>query len=245
MVVLPRITQPASRRRAAGGASSGCGGASSFARVPIGAGTPRVWMFSLMVSGTPSSGESGVPASRRASAARACSSAPSRSTRYIAFSLGSSSAMRASAARVASMGESSPRRKAAASSAALRSCKAAFTSRIYTAHDMLRCAILGLVLACAALPARAQWEIRFWHAMSGAPQAELESLVERFNAAQEDYRVVLSYKGSYDETLAAVIATQRRFSWTSPPHIVQVQEPRTAGMLARRGLVKPLWQVLQ
>jgi hypothetical protein len=42
MVVLPRITQPASRTRAAGGASALCDGASSFARVPIGAGSPRV-----------------------------------------------------------------------------------------------------------------------------------------------------------------------------------------------------------
>jgi hypothetical protein len=42
MVVLPRITQPASRARAAGGASALCGAASSLARVPIGAGSPRV-----------------------------------------------------------------------------------------------------------------------------------------------------------------------------------------------------------
>jgi sn-glycerol 3-phosphate transport system substrate-binding protein len=110
---------------------------------------------------------------------------------------------------------------------------------------MLRCAILALALACAAGTAHAQWEIRFWHAMSGAQRTELESLVERFNAAQQDYRVVLSYKGSYDETLAAVLATQRRWSWTTPPHIVQVQETRTAEVLARRGLVRPLWQVLQ
>ena len=42
MVVLPRITQPASRSLAAGGASAGCGAASSFARVPMGAGSPFV-----------------------------------------------------------------------------------------------------------------------------------------------------------------------------------------------------------
>jgi hypothetical protein len=42
MVVLPRITQPPSRTRAAGGASAACGGASSFALVPIGAGSPLV-----------------------------------------------------------------------------------------------------------------------------------------------------------------------------------------------------------
>src|SRR5262245_36048635 len=42
MVVLPRITQPASRTRAAGGASAGCGAVSWFAAVPIGAGSPLV-----------------------------------------------------------------------------------------------------------------------------------------------------------------------------------------------------------
>src|SRR5690349_19399843 len=69
MVVLPRMTQPASRARAAGGASAGWGGASSLARVPIGEGSPLVAMFSLRVSGTPSSGESGRPARQRGLAA--------------------------------------------------------------------------------------------------------------------------------------------------------------------------------
>ena len=71
MVVLPRITQPASRSLAEGGASAGCGVASSFALVPIGAGSPLVKMFSLIVTGTPSSGESGCFARQRASEARA------------------------------------------------------------------------------------------------------------------------------------------------------------------------------
>jgi sn-glycerol 3-phosphate transport system substrate-binding protein len=115
---------------------------------------------------------------------------------------------------------------------------------------MLRCAILGrvivaCVLACAAAPALAQWEIRVWHSMSGAQGAEFDSLVQRFNAAQQDYRVVPAYKGSYDETLAAVLDTLRRASRVVPPHIVQVHETGTAEMLARRGLTMPLWQILQ
>lgn len=112
---------------------------------------------------------------------------------------------------------------------------------------MLRCAILAFVLACAAVPARAQWEIRVWHAMSGAQGVELESLARRFNAAQQDYRVVLTYKGSYEEILAATLATRRKWSWNAPPqpHVVQVHETGTAEMLARRGLAMPLWQILQ
>src|SRR5262245_58778126 len=155
-------------------------------------------MFSLMVTGTPSSDESGRPDSQRSSAARACSMAPSRSTRYIALSFGSSSAMRASAARTASSGVSSRPRNAAASAAAERSWKAGCMSGLYTAAHMLRSAILAFSLAGAVFPALAQWEIRVWHAMSGVQGAELEALALRFNSAQQEYRVVPDYKGSYD-----------------------------------------------
>src|SRR5688572_21412573 len=207
-------------------------------------------MFSLMVTGTPSSADSGRPASQRASAARACSRAPSRSTRYMAFSFGSSSAIRASEARVASIGESSRRAKAAARSAAERSCNAGFMGRLYTARQMLRCAILGrvvlaCVLACACMPALAQWEIRVWHAMNGALGADFERLAARFNAAQTDYRVVLTYQGGYDETLASALSTRARGSKTPPPHVVHIHETGSAEMLTRRGLVMPLWQVLE
>ncbi len=115
---------------------------------------------------------------------------------------------------------------------------------------MLRSAILvqvivACVLACASAPATAQWEIRVWHAMSGAQGAEFASLVQRFNAAQHDYRVQLAYKGSYDETLAAVLDTRRKGSRVVAPHVVQIHETGTAEVLARRGLTMPLWQVLQ
>ena len=65
-------------------------------------------MFSLIVSGTPSSEESARPLRQRASDARASSSARSAWTRYIALMRGSQDWMRSSAARVASIGESVP-----------------------------------------------------------------------------------------------------------------------------------------
>ena len=67
---------PASRSRAAGGASAGAG-ASSLAAVPSGVGSPRVAMLSLIVDGTPSSGPIGSPFAQRASEARASLSARS------------------------------------------------------------------------------------------------------------------------------------------------------------------------
>jgi hypothetical protein len=70
LVVLANRTAPASRTRAAGGASSVCG-VRSPAAVPIGFGTPFVAINSLTVTPIPSIGLSGAPASHRASAARA------------------------------------------------------------------------------------------------------------------------------------------------------------------------------
>jgi hypothetical protein len=75
---LARITQPASRSRAVGGASSAAG-TSSVAAVPSGMGTPREAMFSLIVTGTPSSADSGCPARQRAWLARAAARAASGS----------------------------------------------------------------------------------------------------------------------------------------------------------------------
>ena len=61
MVVLPRMTQPASRTRAVGGESSSDNRSRSAAAVPTGAGMPRTATLSLMVIGTPSKGERGCP----------------------------------------------------------------------------------------------------------------------------------------------------------------------------------------
>jgi hypothetical protein len=75
---LASSTAPASRQRAAGGASSAAG-VSNDAAVPTGIGVPRVAMFSFKVPGTPSSGDSGWPSLQRASLARASASARSGS----------------------------------------------------------------------------------------------------------------------------------------------------------------------
>ncbi len=59
MVVLEKITAPASRNRAAGGASAGAG-VSLLVAAPSGTGTPLVAMLSLIVTGTPSSVPTGL-----------------------------------------------------------------------------------------------------------------------------------------------------------------------------------------
>ncbi len=68
MVVLASSTPPASRVRAAGGASATAGFSGSAAQ-PSGTAVPSVAIFSLIVSGTPSMGPAGSPFDQRASEA--------------------------------------------------------------------------------------------------------------------------------------------------------------------------------
>ena len=72
-----------------------------------------------------------------------------------------------------------------------------------------RSAVAGLLAAAfSAAPALAQQkvEVQFWHAMSGVLGERVDEIVKRFNASQDKYTVVATYKGNYDEVINATIA---------------------------------------
>jgi sn-glycerol 3-phosphate transport system substrate-binding protein len=93
----------------------------------------------------------------------------------------------------------------------------------------------------AASPAAAQVEIQWWHAMTGANNEVVVRLAQEFNASQSEYRVVPTYKGSYPDTMNAGIAA---FRAGNAPHILQVFEVGTATMMAARGAIKPVFQLM-
>ncbi|WP_371360650.1 sn-glycerol-3-phosphate ABC transporter substrate-binding protein UgpB [Afipia sp. GAS231] len=99
-------------------------------------------------------------------------------------------------------------------------------------------------LAAIALvsPAQAATEIAWWHAMSGELGKQLEKLAADFNASQSDYRIVPSYKGSYTETVTASIFA---FRSRSQPAIVQVNEIATATMMAAKGAIYPVFELMR
>ncbi|MFZ4213544.1 sn-glycerol-3-phosphate ABC transporter substrate-binding protein UgpB [Pantoea endophytica] len=97
---------------------------------------------------------------------------------------------------------------------------------------------LGLALSGNAL---ATTDIAFWHSMDGINAQELDVLVKRFNDSQSDYRVVASYKGGYEQSLANGIAAVRN---GNPPAILQVWEVGTATMTSSKAIV-PVHQVFK
>jgi hypothetical protein len=89
--------------------------------------------------------------------------------------------------------------------------------------------------------AQAQTEIQWWHAMGGQLGEALNELAEGFNKSQKDYKVVPVYKGTYTETMTGAIAAYRA---KQPPHIVQVFEVGTATMMAAKGAIYPVHQLM-
>ena len=105
--------------------------------------------------------------------------------------------------------------------------------------------LLSSVAAAAVLAstpaAWAQTEIQWWHAMPGNLGEAVNALAEGFNKSQTEYKVTPVFKGSYTETLTAAIAA---FRAKQAPHIVQVFEVGTANMMAAKGAVYPVFQLM-
>jgi len=78
--------------------------------------------------------------------------------------------------------------------------------------------------------------------MGGALGEALNGLATKFNASQKDYKVVPTFKGTYPESMTAAIAA---FRAGSAPHLLQVFEVGTATMMAAKGAVKPVYQLMK
>ena len=94
----------------------------------------------------------------------------------------------------------------------------------------------------AALPAQAQTEIQWWHSMSGQLGEWVNGLAKGFNDSQKEYKVVPVFKGTYPESFAAAIAA---FRAGNAPHILQVFEVGTASMMASKGAIIPVTEVMK
>ncbi|STH37880.1 glycerol-3-phosphate ABC transporter, substrate-binding protein [Escherichia coli] len=89
--------------------------------------------------------------------------------------------------------------------------------------------------------AQAVTTIPFWHSMEGELGKEVDSLAQRFNAENPDYKIVPTYKGNYEQNLSAGIAA---FRTGNAPAILQVYEVGTATMMASKA-IKPVYDVFK
>ena len=83
--------------------------------------------------------------------------------------------------------------------------------------------------------------INWWHAHGGRLGELVNGIAEGFNKSQNTYKLVATYKGNYADTMTAGIAAYRS---KNPPHVLQVFEVGTATMMAAKGAIKPVYEVM-
>ena len=99
-------------------------------------------------------------------------------------------------------------------------------------------ALFGL----SAASAMAQTEVQWWHSMTAVNNEWVNDLAKDFNASQKEYKIVPTFKGTYDESMTAAVAA---FRAGNAPHILQVFEVGTATMMASKGAIVPVAQVMK
>src|SRR5436190_11338903 len=107
---------------------------------------------------------------------------------------------------------------------------------LFFARAALVVAVIG-----AATAAHAVTEIQWWHSMTGANNDRVNALAKRFNDSQKDYKVNAVYKRSNPESMATAIAA---FRAGNAPHVLQVFEVGTGTMMASKGAIKPVFEVM-
>src|SRR5260221_1644237 len=100
-------------------------------------------------------------------------------------------------------------------------------------------ALLGSSLAAAQT---GPVQIEFWHGLTQPLGGMLKHNVADFNASKTGYKVNASFKGQYPEVMTAAIAA---FRAGNAPGIVQMFEVGTATMMAAKGAVKPVYELMQ
>lgn len=101
--------------------------------------------------------------------------------------------------------------------------------------------VLAGVLVFATAATAEPIVINWWHAHGGALGERVAAIAEGFNTSQDAYQVVATYKGNYSDTMMAGISA---FRSKNPPHILQVFEVGTATMMAAKGAIKPVYEVM-
>jgi len=98
------------------------------------------------------------------------------------------------------------------------------------------------VLSLFSLQAQAQTEVQWWHSMTAVNGEWVNDLAKDFNASQKEYKIIPTFKGTYDESMTAAVAA---FRAGNAPHILQVFEVGTATMMASKGAIVPVAQVMK
>ncbi|TNB49919.1 sn-glycerol-3-phosphate ABC transporter substrate-binding protein UgpB [Martelella lutilitoris] len=107
---------------------------------------------------------------------------------------------------------------------------------------MKKFVLAALTVGLSSSTAFAATQVQWWHAMGGELGKKVDEIVAGYNASQDEYEVVASYKGGYADTMNSAIAA---FRAGQQPAIVQVYEVGTGTMMAAKGAIYPVYQLMK
>jgi multiple sugar transport system substrate-binding protein len=107
---------------------------------------------------------------------------------------------------------------------------------------LMRGTLAGLFLTLCAAPAFAVTEVEVWHSMTGVSADTFGALVQKFNDQQKAVHVSLVFKGDGAKTVADALAAMKT---SSAPDLVEVDDEQSEALFASRGVVKPMYEVLE
>ncbi|WP_298292916.1 extracellular solute-binding protein [uncultured Litoreibacter sp.] len=92
-----------------------------------------------------------------------------------------------------------------------------------------------------AAPVSAATDIQFWHAMGGRLGEVVEEIAAKYNASQDTYNLVPTYKGGYEDTMTAGIAA---FRAKQQPNIIQIFDAGAATIINAKGATVPIAELM-
>ena len=102
--------------------------------------------------------------------------------------------------------------------------------------------LLTAGMMTAAIPAAAQTDIQWWHAMGGRLGEVVEEIAVKYNASQDTYNLVPTYKGGYEDTMTAGIAA---FRAKQQPNIIQIFDAGAATIINAKGATIPVADLME
>lgn len=97
--------------------------------------------------------------------------------------------------------------------------------------------VLAAGMMTVAGPALAATDIQWWHAMGGRLGEVVEEIAAKYNASQEEYNLVPTFKGGYEDTMTAGIAA---FRAKQQPNLIQIFDAGAATIINAKGATIPV-----
>lgn len=104
--------------------------------------------------------------------------------------------------------------------------------------------LIASAFGASTLMSTASWgatDIQWWHAMGGRLGEVVNEIATNYNASQDEYNLIPTFKGGYEDTMTAGIAA---FRAKQQPNIIQIFDAGAATIINAKGATIPVAELM-